>query len=90
VQRFVGVLQHGPPSAAGPTLLLLRCVLEVPHVRLGPAAAYPPLLFLPLTAALEGRHSAAALQVRQPAQRASQWCSDTGSTTVDKGATALQ
>lgn len=60
---FMGVLRAGPPAAAGPTLRLLRYILEVPGINLGPTDAYPPQPFAPLASLLDGRHSAAALQV---------------------------
>ena len=44
-------------------LCLLRCLFEVPGLKLGPAAAYSPALLAPLTALLDGPNSSAALQV---------------------------
>ena len=63
VQRLMEVLQRGPPAQRPPTLLLLRCLLEAPALRLGPAALYSPTLFAPVAALLHGPSAADALQV---------------------------
>jgi hypothetical protein len=63
VQRLLEVLQRGPPAQRSPTLLLLRCLLEAPALRLGPAALYSPALFAPVAALLHGPCAADALQV---------------------------
>ena len=63
VQRLTDVLQRGPPEQRQPTLLLLRCLLEAPELRLGPAALYPATLFAPVATLLHGPCAADALQV---------------------------
>ena len=63
VQRLTEVLQRGPPEQRPPTLLLLRCLLEAPGLRLGPGALYPATLFAPVATLLHGPCASDALKV---------------------------
>ena len=64
MQRLTEVLQRGPPAQRPSALLLLRCLLEAPGLRLGPATLYPATLFAPVATLLHGFCAADALQVR--------------------------